>query len=163
MHPVRTIRASLTTFALRSNRQSASTTTIKAPPSPSFCIPLLNLFSLFSYLRPRVPRLHQLLSLGLSKPLVRHFSNLRSSPTLHCLALSLSFHPYAYCGAVQLCVPQRLLVLLKLASAQVRWPAHFLLSYSLAHCCLSLFSLASSPPSLLLSDASSYRVNGSCS
>jgi hypothetical protein len=102
MHPVQAIRASLTVFALRSNRQSASTTTIKRPslrrhfPSPS------STFSLYSHLSVCAALAGTNCSHWASAShLVRHFSNLRSSPTLHCLASSLSFYPYAHC-AVQL-------------------------------------------------------------
>jgi hypothetical protein len=77
--------------------------------------------------------------LGLSKSLVRHFSNLRSSPTLHCLVLSLSFHP------------QRFLMLLKpiLSSHPHAYggrPVSILLfsralsPFSILHCKLSPFT-----------------------
>jgi hypothetical protein len=87
--------------------------------------------------------------LGLSKSLVRYFSNLRSKPNTAlphlvpvisplCALRHPALRTPAIAGAAEADS--------RLASARVWRPARFLFSYSLAHSCLSPFSIASSPP-----------------
>jgi hypothetical protein len=119
----------------------------KRPSRPRhFPSPLLNLFSLLLSLHPRGPRLHQLLSLGLLREAFFE-SPPRPNTALPCL---LPVICHAHC-AIQLCVPQRLLVLLNLIlslhSHAYGGPPAFILLFSRALVSrLSPFSIASSPP-----------------
>lgn len=64
------------TFALRPNRQSTSTSTIKSSSLRRHFPSFSSTFPLYSHPPVRTPlRVRQLLLLGLSESLVRHFSN----------------------------------------------------------------------------------------
>ncbi|KAF2817576.1 uncharacterized protein BDZ99DRAFT_19201 [Mytilinidion resinicola] len=89
MYPVRAIRASLTAFALRSTRQSTSTSAIKGLPSPSFSLPLSSSFSLYSYPSTRNP-----------------FAQPSSSPAAPCAHASRTHFPQFPC--LRLMIAQRL-------------------------------------------------------
>jgi len=131
MHPVRVIRASLTTFALRSDRELASTSTHKRPSFRRHFLPPP--FALYSHPPVRqTPCLFQLLSLGLGESLARHFSNLcHLSPTRDRLASTLSFRPWTD-GGVQLFVPKEVAVVGMILSQFS--PVRFYSAQAFTHC-----------------------------
>ena len=120
-------------FTLRRNRQPALTTTIKGPPFAVIFPPSPHLF-----LSTPIPPSARPLSAPVAPigpqqiPCEAFFSNLSRYPTWHCLASSLSFHPYADLG----CPAFHLLAMAAVeasapASASVWRPTRF--SFSCTH------------------------------